>query len=378
MEKRDEFSLNNNDLSTVIQQENLGSVKKSHRLTGGRLHQVWYLNTTKGEYVAKLLNPSKISSMGCAKYAQFELIARSFKSKGINAVPALNEEPQRLPGDQKYYLLYNYQPGTVITGSQLNVSRASKLGCLLGKMHQANLSSEIEVEIKPHKYDVKMNKWGETLEKNGIASSSEVKALLPQLEDVDQKCREACNHHQTSKAVISHGDMDLANIIWDEKDDPWLIDWEYAGKFDALYDLINSALYASETSAGTFNVNMFEAVISSYAEQLKLPAKCSPETSSEAIHLALAGWMRWIDYNCSRLESSKDPEERALAIQQIEKWTKTVLGVYNNHDNFLRVINKVNQKQEINTMIVNGFWTNRNPVTPPVEMKPTIPAPNFT
>ncbi len=342
----------------VAQTLDLGLIRQSKRLTGGRLHQVWYLETTKGAYVLKLLNPEKIKALGCDKYEQFETIAASFKGKNINSVPALNNKPQNFPLSEQYYLIYPYQSGSVINGSEMNHAKASNIGHLLGQIHHASL--DIEIPIKPHNY-ADLNKLEKALnDETGLNYSLEERKVL---KDIHIKCEWACKTHQTSKAVISHGDMDLANIIW-EHDIPWLIDWEYAGKFDALYDLINSALYASEISPGEFSVELFQAVVIGYANQLDLPANCSPDSISQAIYLAEAGWMRWINYNFSR-EFSGDEEQQKLARGQIEKWSKTVLAVHKNHANFVTAVmsqaknqQKEDEKQSVISMIQAGLWSN--------------------
>lgn len=341
----------------ITQALDLGSVTHCKPLTGGRLHKVWYLETTKNAYVIKILNPDKIKTLGYEKYEQFETIAASFQAKNINSVPALSSKPQIFPMSEQYYLIYPYQPGAVIEGSQMNQAKASNIGCLLGQMHQASL--DIEIPVKPHCY-ADLNKLEEAIhDEKGLNYSVQEREAL---KAIHLQCEIACNTHQTSKAVISHGDMDLANIIW-EQDMPWLIDWEYAGKFDALYDLINSALYASETSPGNFNIALFQAVINGYTSQLNLPANCSTSAISEALYLAQAGWMRWINYNFSR-EFAGNEEQQQLARGQIEKWSKTVLAVHENHGNFVEsVISQVKQqtqdeKQSVTSMIQTGWWSN--------------------
>lgn len=46
-----------------------------------------------------------------------------------------------------------------------------------------------------------------------------------------------------SESVLSHGDIDQKNVLWNQDNSPTVIDWEAAGYVNPMVELFTAALY---------------------------------------------------------------------------------------------------------------------------------------
>lgn len=44
------------------------------------------------------------------------------------------------------------------------------------------------------------------------------------------------------KCIVSHGDLDKKNVLWDHSDAPILIDWECTRKLNPTHEIVNACL----------------------------------------------------------------------------------------------------------------------------------------
>lgn len=120
--------------------------------------------------------------------------------------------------------------------------------------------------------------------------------------------------------VISHGDLDQKNVLWDSNNHQILIDWESACKINPTYDIINTAFYWSGITTD-FNKVLFFKMIDAYQEAGGI---INPQHTTAALHGTFS-WIGWLMYNIERSCSHGESEQKTLGIQQVNQTMNTIL-----------------------------------------------------
>jgi len=114
--------------------------------------------------------------------------------------------------------------------------------------------------------------------------------------------------------VISHRDLDPKNVMWDQ-DNPIIIDWEAAGYINPMQELIETAIYWSESEMENIDKERFLAVIGSYRKRYgTLHANWRMVLVS-----GFLGKLGWLEYSLKRslwIECT-DEEEQKMGTTQV-------------------------------------------------------------
>jgi thiamine kinase-like enzyme len=92
----------------------------------------------------------------------------------------------------------------------------------------------------------------ETSSNKSCEFSSKLNENLGNLLGANQKYHSAIDVLKEN-TVVSHGDLDQKNVLWDSENNPILIDWESARKLNPTYEIVNVALDWSGINSN-FNV----------------------------------------------------------------------------------------------------------------------------
>ena len=114
--------------------------------------------------------------------------------------------------------------------------------------------------------------------------------------------------------VISHGDLDHKNILWDEAGEPVLIDWESARHLNPTYELLLEALDWGGITAH-FDARPFTTILRAYVDAGGVLDKDLIPAASDAIQGA---WVSWLLYNVGRAVGLKDTHQRAIGSSQVD------------------------------------------------------------
>jgi thiamine kinase-like enzyme len=120
--------------------------------------------------------------------------------------------------------------------------------------------------------------------------------------------------HLEGHQVISHGDLDHKNVLWDESGEPLLIDWESARRLNPTYELLLEALDWGGITAH-FDARPFTTILRAYVDAGGLIVEDMIPAASDAIQGA---WVSWLLYNVGRAVGLKDTRQRAIGSSQVD------------------------------------------------------------
>jgi thiamine kinase-like enzyme len=281
---------------------------------------MWKLDTSKGSYAIKQLSKDiKLTTKVKKAYELTEQIADTFKQYGIPAISALAVQGHHLIEIKgTAFLVYPWVDAKVLNQDMISEKHALQIACLLAKMHLLNLPfSEMgDVEFDIHPDDTIIQ-----LINDAIVFQASFASILK-----DNQNRVITINHTYQNAipllkehiVISHGDLDQKNVLWDQNNTPILIDWESARKLNPTYEIINAALDWSGITSPKFNKQVCINMIQAY--QIA-GGKLDQRHVKAAIYGVLGNWLNWMFYNISRA-CSTDPngsEQRAIGTEQVKQ-----------------------------------------------------------
>lgn len=286
-------------------------------VSGGFHHSMWRLDTGSGSFAVKHLADDM--DMGDAATVRqlnaTEVTACEFAQRGIPALHALHRDHKHLQLlDGQGYLVYPWTDAVACDRNGVGEHHAIVVARTLARMHH----SDIQV---PELRDVPaFPVTGErVIELVQLAKQRNVRyseILVDRIDDIlrivelHAPALALLEQHQ----VISHGDLDHKNILWDGDDQPLLIDWESARHLNPTYELLLEALDWGGITA-SFDARPFTAVLQAYVDAGgKIAADMIP-ASSDAIQGA---WVGWLLYNVGRAVGLKDHRQRSIGSAQVD------------------------------------------------------------
>jgi thiamine kinase-like enzyme len=133
--------------------------------------------------------------------------------------------------------------------------------------------------------------------------------------------------------VISHGDLDHKNILWDESGEPILIDWESARRLNPTYELLLEALDWGGITAN-FDARPFTTILRAYVDAGGVLVEDMIPAASDAIQGA---WVSWLLYNVGRAVGLKDTHQRAIGSGQIDLVLSALLRMEKQKDRLTEI-----------------------------------------
>jgi len=233
-------------------------------LTGGHMHKMFALETVKGKYAVKALNPGimqRPEAMG--NLINAEHIAQ-IAAKYIPAAPALHFNGKAMQDvDEQYFYVFDWIDGKTLSNDALNITHCEIMGGLLADLHMIDFSS-LDLTDDYSYIDSEFD-WDFYLQK-GIASSapwvSLIKTNLNNLYDWNRRLIKGSSQ-LSNGTVISHCDLEPKNVMWNGNR-PITIDWEAAGFTAPSYDLFETAVYWSKDNENNIQKDRFTTFIKAY------------------------------------------------------------------------------------------------------------------
>jgi hypothetical protein len=287
------------------------------RVAGGFHHFVWRLETDGGLYAVKQLSPD--TNLGdpatTLHYNTCESIAEQFSRVGVHAVHALKNAERYLQVlNNTGYLVYPWTDAVALDENCVSPPHALAVARLLSRMHGARinlpgLASTTPDVVQENSIIDMVNLATE----HNLQSAAELQRRLP---DFLRLCVSHANALETlaNNQVVSHGDLDQKNVLWDEAGEPLLIDWECARLLNPTYELLLEALDWSGL-ASDFDHKLFERFLSEYRHSGGVIDEGAIEA---ALHCILGDWLDWLVYNIGRCVNTRSTEQHLLGARQIE------------------------------------------------------------
>lgn len=312
-------------IQTLCEQLKLGSPHyPPERVYGGFHHTMWQLQTDRDLYAVKWLsqdvdptNPDTIDH-----YNVTEAIATAFGQKGIRTVAALHNDQGRLQViDRAGYLVYPWSDAKAIDRTAVDTTHGLKVARLLSHMHSANLSIPgVKVTefttTNPETAEELIRKASEKRIPNAALMTDQLdwfRHIINQYNDAIKVLRQ----HQ----IISHGDLDQKNILWDRSGEPVIIDWENARKLNPTYELLIVALDWSGITS-TFQPELFQSMLNEYIDA---GGVIYEDSLTAASHRILGDWLIWLLYLLGCLLETSEADQDPLKLEQLEFVLPTLL-----------------------------------------------------
>jgi thiamine kinase-like enzyme len=312
--------MNQNHLKSLCQHFNLGLPKQDpQRVYGGLLHIMWRVDTDKGSYAVKQLSHDIVPDERLSRIS--EGIALRFAARGIPAVFAIEKSGEYLfIVEGTGFLVYPWVDAKALNEHAISENHALKIAGILAKMHCINLEEP----------DITRPKFYTKTKENILASFNKAEKFncpfASSLRKNQDKILAANEDYQNAipvlktHLVVSHGDLDQKNVLWDSSNNPILIDWEAACKINSTYDIINTAFYWSGITA-EFNKNLFFKMIETYQ-------KAGGVINRSDVVAACYGtfnWMAWLVRNIERSCVKGESELKTVSIKQVNQTVRTIL-----------------------------------------------------
>ena len=296
---------------------NLGIVTNIIKLTGGLMHKMFKVETTKGIYAIKVLNKEVMTRKEA--YNNFvisEDIANLAKENGVSVSCALKVNYNYLNElDGAYYMVFDFVEGKTLKDDEITIEHCRKIGESLAQIHALDYSKlNLENDLKESNLVIEWESYTSNENFNNMPYKDLFLANYKKLDSWLKRANERYNE-SNGKSTICHRDMDPKNVMW-ENNNPVIIDWESASLDNPHRELIEIALSWSGFLSNNFCKEKFKAVLEEYTRVM-------PFEHNRYVTICgnLVGRFGWLKYNLERSLGivSDDKEEMLLAQNEVLK-----------------------------------------------------------
>lgn len=316
--------MNHAYLNALCAHFSLGAPKQApQRVYGGLLHIMWRIDTDKGSYAIKQLSKTIDLTNPCVveRYETSEQTAAHCAKYDIPAVVALEKNGKHLFVTQGTgFLVYPWVEAKALKPHAVSEYHALKVAEMLAKMHRLTIPKPASTQPEPLGYAKEdVVSLIDALERSGSAVVQSVQKNVHHLldaHDVYHRAIPTLKEH----GVVSHGDLDQKNVLWDAKGNPVLVDWESACTINPTYDIINTALAWSGIGSN-FDKKLFLRMITTYQ-------KAGGLLNKDHLKAALNGTLSmlgWLMYNIERSSTNNESEDKTVGTEQVSHTLATIL-----------------------------------------------------
>ncbi|KOR90259.1 phosphotransferase [Paenibacillus solani] len=281
-------------------------IKTPKAISGGLLHRMFAVETSKGKYAVKALNPQIMARPTAENnYVMSEKIA-NIASKHIPAQPANIYNGTILQNiDNQFYLVFDWIEGQSLKPHESTTVHCRMIGSMLAEIHLTDYS---QIDYKNENSNViKEIDWNFYLNKGRENNSNWVNLFSDHIENLFLWNDRAQNSSFMlgEESVFSHRDLDPKNVMW-IRNNPIIIDWESAGSINPSHDLIESALYWSINESARIDKEKFHAFVSGYQQRF---GNINADWRL-ALELGYSSKLEWLEYSLKRSLGMECNDER--------------------------------------------------------------------
>lgn len=303
-------------------------------LSGGFLHKMYSLFTTKGRYAVKLLNPYIMErETALENYCRAERLERILEENHIPILPALDFGGRKMQETSgQFFYLYQWYEGKALKPEEIREFHCAKMGGLLAQIHGLDAGKEASAG---QELLIDWNHYMELLSGKNKELCLLMKENLSLLYEVQEKGNQAAGKLSPVRAIC-HNDLDNKNVLW-RGEDCRIIDLEcldYGNPFLELYD---TALYWSGIELYHIDYCMLGTFVRAYAgEGGRLPGDW------EILYHSSRGRLEWLEYNVRRslgMDCSK--EEVEIGISQVRHTMAQIIYYHEAKEYILNCLGQV-------------------------------------
>ena len=240
-------------------------VEPPKALTGGLLHRVFRVDTDRGAYAVKLIDPEVAGRPGAIDNIENSEGAAAALAGVVPAVAAIAFDGRRVRGiDGRWAVVYPWAEGASVFPPDITPAHCAAVGHTLGRMHAANVRAP---GIAPEAARMPEIDWPGLLMKAPAARwRTRIESALPDLMRWSDAARVA-EGRLSDPPVLSHRDLDPKNVLWQGLS-PRLIDWEAAGYVNPQRELLEVLLYWADDGKGGLALCNAEALLTAYRRHM--------------------------------------------------------------------------------------------------------------
>ena len=293
-----------------------GSVTSVYGSRGGSF--VWRVRTDKASYAIKQLAPviDLQSEKILSKYELSEIIAHRFTQLGIQAVSAYEKSGKHLfIFDNTGYLVYPWIEAYMLGRDEVSETHALKIAETIAKLHSINLQVP-EVEL-PH-----VDRYTRDHIVAAIDRAISLKCPFAISLKENQTLILSLNENYLSiipillqDTVITHGDINQPNVLWDKAHQPILIDWESARKLNPTREIIRACINWSGIGTANSSLAIYTQMLRTY---IKSGGMFNQDHIQAAFYSSIGSMVYWMLYNIDIASASVDARARAAAIDEVD------------------------------------------------------------
>ena len=341
-------------IEQIATQLNLGTLVAVPRsLTGGFLHKMYSLHTTKGRYAVKLLNPHIMKrETAPANYRCAEELEQKLEEQGLPILPALSfggRKMQEING--QFFYLYDWYDGKALKSSEVTADHCTKIGRILAAIHgiERRPAEDMGIERRPEEDMSREQRPEENVDTEpGIdwdfyidqmaAANLELHSLLFQTRPILYECVRKGNQavkRLPAVETICHNDMDCKNVLWN-RNECRVIDLECLSWSNPYVELYETALCWSGYETNAIDFHRLKQFMDSYSEAGgKLPAEC------EVVYDSNVGRLGWLEYNLKRvLGIDCGADEKEMGISQVRSSIAQIMYYHDAKEDILHCLNE--------------------------------------
>lgn len=348
------------NIEKFCEKYNFGVVSNISKLSGGLMHRMFKVETDKGIFCVKVLNPEVMArDTAYDNFIVSECVSNLAKKNNIPVSSALDIDGDYLKElDGFYYMVFDYVEGKTLKDDEITVEHCREIGRILASIHSLDYN---EVGLKPEivKYK-RLFDWEGYIENPNFEKMSYRDLYLNnyyRLNSILKRANERFNATNINQ-TLTHSDMDPKNVMWNGNN-PIVIDWECAGVSNPERELLEDALCWSGFLSDKFDEEKFLSVFREYS----LYRSINGVDWYDVICGNLVGRIGWLKYNIERSLGivSDDKEEMILAeneviktINEINRYLSLVGRMYELIDSLIVSEDKKEYSDVIETIIAEN------------------------
>lgn len=297
---------------------NFGKVYNISKLSGGLMHKMFKVETEKGTYCIKVLNPEVMNrDTAYNNFVVSERISNLAKDNNIPVSNALNINNNFInKHNDNYYMIFDYVEGKVLKDNEITTEHCKKIGNILAHIHLLDYTKlNIESDIKKRNTLYDWESYIKNFNFNTMIYKDLYLANYKKYNSLLKRCNERYNSSNKNLSIC-HNDMDTKNVMWNN-DEPIIIDWECASISNPERELLEEALCWSGFLSNNFDKDKFTTIFTEYSKYRSI----DDIEWYDVICGNLIGRFNWLKYNLDRSLGiiTNDTEEIELSTNEVVK-----------------------------------------------------------
>lgn len=306
------------NIEKFCEEYGFGKVINITKISGGLMHKMFKVETDKGIYCVKVLNPEVMSRKEAyGNFVVSESVSNLAKKNGISVSSAIDIDGNYLTKlDGMYYMVFGFVDGKTLKDDEITVEHCKKIGNVLAHIHSLDYK---EIGLEPNIVEYKrLYDWEGYINNPNFNKMPYKNLFLKNYKKYNSMLKRANERFNASNKnqTICHSDMDPKNVMWNN-DNPIIIDWECAGVANPERELLEDALCWSGFLSNNFSEEKFVAIFKEYSKYRNI----EDIDWYDVICGNLVGRFGWLKYNLERSLGivSTDEEEMKLAKNEVIK-----------------------------------------------------------